>query len=52
MNADYREKILASIPLGRLGNVQEAAEVACFLLSPSATYITGHVMHMDGGVAM
>lgn len=33
MNADYRDKILASIPLGRLGNVQEAAEAACFLLS-------------------
>jgi 3-oxoacyl-[acyl-carrier protein] reductase len=52
MNAEYREKILASIPLGRLGNVKEAAEVACFLLSPSAAYVTGHVMQMDGGVAM
>src|SRR5881396_1485068 len=43
MNAEYREKILAQIPLGRLGNVQEVAEIACFMLSDSARYITGQV---------
>lgn len=52
MNADYREKILASIPLGRLGNVQEVAEIAAFMLSPSAAYITGQVIQPDGGVAI
>lgn len=52
MNADYRDKILESIPLARLGNVGEVAEIACFLLSPSASYITGAVIHADGGVAM
>lgn len=52
MNADYREKILASIPLGRLGNVQEIAEIAAFMLSPSAAYITGQVIQPDGGVAI
>ncbi len=52
MNADYREKILAQIPLGRLGNVQEAAEIVCFLLSDSARYITGQVIQADGGLAM
>lgn len=52
MNADHREKILAQIPLGRLGNVQEVAEIACFLLSPSAAYITGQVIQPDGGLAM
>ena len=52
MNEEYREKILAQIPLGRLGNVTEVAEIACFLLSGSATYITGHVLHADGGIAM
>lgn len=52
MNADFREKILASIPLGRLGNVQEVAEIACFMLSPSAAYITGQVIQPDGGLAM
>lgn len=52
MNAEYREKILSQIPLGRLGNVQEVAEIACFLLSDSARYITGQVIQPDGGLAM
>ena len=52
MNAEYREKFLSMIPLGRLGNVQEVAEIACFILSPSAAYITGQVIQADGGLAM
>ncbi len=52
MNADYREKFLSMVPLGRLGNVQEVAEIACFMLSPSAAYITGQVIQADGGLAM
>ena len=52
MNAEFREKILTQIPLARLGNVQEAAEIVCFLLSDSATYITGQVIQADGGLAM
>ncbi len=52
MNADYREKFLSMIPLGRLGNVQEVAEIACFMLTPSAAYITGQVIQADGGLAM
>jgi 3-oxoacyl-[acyl-carrier protein] reductase len=52
MNAEHREKILAQIPLGRLGNVQEVAEIACFMLSDSARYITGQIIQPDGGLAM
>jgi 3-oxoacyl-[acyl-carrier protein] reductase len=52
MNAEYREKYLSMIPLGRLGNVGEVAEIASFLLSPSAAYITGQVIQADGGLAM
>ncbi len=52
MNAEFREKILSQIPLGRLGNVQETAEIVCFLLSPSAAYITGEVLNVNGGLAM
>jgi 3-oxoacyl-[acyl-carrier protein] reductase len=52
MNADYREKFLSMIPLGRLGNVNEVAEIACFMLSPAAAYITGQVIQADGGLAM
>ena len=52
MKDESREKILASIPLGRLGNVDEVAQIACFLLSPAAAYITGEVLQADGGVAI
>ena len=52
MNAEYREKILSQIPLGRLGNVDEVAQIACFLLSDAAKYITGQVVQADGGLAM
>jgi 3-oxoacyl-[acyl-carrier protein] reductase len=52
MNHEFREKILAQIPLGRLGNVTEVAEIACFMLSDSARYITGQVIQPDGGLAM
>jgi 3-oxoacyl-[acyl-carrier protein] reductase len=40
------------IPLGRLGNVREVAEIVCFMLSDSARYITGQVVQADGGLAM
>jgi 3-oxoacyl-[acyl-carrier protein] reductase len=52
MNAEYREKYLAMIPLGRLGDPAEVAEIVCFMLSPSAAYITGQVIQADGGLAM
>lgn len=52
MNEEYREKISAEIPLGRLGSTQEVAEIACFLLSDSAKYITGQVIQVDGGLVM
>lgn len=40
------------IPLGRLGEPTEVAEVACFLLSDAASYMTGQVLHVDGGLWM
>lgn len=52
MNEEYRDKILASIPLARLGTVDEVAQIACFMLSPAAAYITGQVIQADGGVAI
>jgi 3-oxoacyl-[acyl-carrier protein] reductase len=52
MNADFREKILAQIPLGRFATIDETAQIVCFLLSDSARYITGQVIVADGGLAM
>ena len=52
LNEEYQTKITEMIPLGRFGNVQEVAEIAAFLLSDSARYITGQVIQADGGLAM
>jgi 3-oxoacyl-[acyl-carrier protein] reductase len=52
LNDEYQAKLLEMIPLGRLGNVQEVAEITCFMLSDAARYITGQVIQADGGLAM
>ncbi|MFQ5870510.1 MAG: 3-oxoacyl-[acyl-carrier-protein] reductase [Candidatus Zixiibacteriota bacterium] len=49
---DAKEAYLKSIPLKRPGKPEEVAEVICFLASESAAYITGQVIHVDGGLLM
>jgi 3-oxoacyl-[acyl-carrier protein] reductase len=49
---DLVERALDLIPLGRLGQVQEVAHLVTFLASERATYITGEVIRVDGGLAM
>jgi 3-oxoacyl-[acyl-carrier protein] reductase len=43
-------KLVRSTPLRRLGTVEEIAEVALFLISPAAAFITGHTLVADGGI--
>ena len=38
-----------AIPMGRLGDPEEVAEVACFLTSNESSYVTGHGLVIDGG---
>ncbi len=45
MDADFK----SAIPLGRYGTVDDIGQIACFLASPLATYITGTVLVADGG---
>jgi len=52
LTEDYRKKLLEQIPLQRFGQVKELAQVAAFLLSDEAQYITGQVIQIDGGLAM
>jgi 3-oxoacyl-[acyl-carrier protein] reductase len=42
----------AQIPLGRLGTTDEVAAAACYLASDEASYITGHVLAVNGGMYM
>lgn len=40
------------IPFGRFGKAEEVAKAVCFLASEDASYITGQVLHVDGGMGM
>jgi 3-oxoacyl-[acyl-carrier protein] reductase len=50
VSAEQREKLLTSIPLGRIGNPEEVAQAVLFLCSPEAGYITGQVLRVNGGM--
>jgi 3-oxoacyl-[acyl-carrier protein] reductase len=47
-----REAMLAQIPLGRMGRPEDVADVVAFLASEQAAYITGQVIHVNGGMYM
>jgi 3-oxoacyl-[acyl-carrier protein] reductase len=46
---DSKKKSMAAIPMGRYGEAEEFGRVAAFLLSPSAAYMTGATVQVDGG---
>jgi 3-oxoacyl-[acyl-carrier protein] reductase len=47
-----KQKYLASIPLGRAGTIEDVANAVKFLVSDDASYITGHVLAVNGGMYM
>lgn len=49
---DIVKRLNENIPLGRWGSIEDVANAAAFLASDEAAYITGHVLTVDGGLAM
>jgi len=51
--AEYQAEVVKRIgvPAGRIGRAEEVANVACFLASDAASYVTGSVIHVDGGLS-
>jgi len=49
---EVKSSMLAQIPLGRLGQAEEVANVIVFLASDAAGYMTGQTLHVDGGMYM
>jgi NAD(P)-dependent dehydrogenase (short-subunit alcohol dehydrogenase family) len=50
-NPEEREQMLKAVPMARMGEPEEVAESVIWLCSDSASFITGHVMPIDGGLA-
>ena len=51
-NPEHRERMLSRIPLGRFGTAEEMAGAIRYLISPQASYITGHTLMLDGGLTV
>ena len=49
---DVREKLIGALPLGRFGTKQDIAQLALFLVSDAAAYVTGSLMVCDGGQSL
>lgn len=49
---EHRERMLTRIPIGRFGTAEEMAAAIRYLVSPQASYITGHTLVLDGGLTV
>jgi len=52
LSEDFRREAIKQIPLGRLGTPADVANAVAFLASEEASYITGHVLNVNGGMLM
>ncbi|MDP6118991.1 MAG: 3-oxoacyl-[acyl-carrier-protein] reductase [Planctomycetota bacterium] len=52
LSEELKNDATGAIPLGRFGQPEEIADAVAFLASDNAGYITGHVLQVDGGIAM
>ncbi len=52
LSDDFKQNAVKMIPLGRVGTTQDVASAVSFLASDEASYITGHVLNVNGGMLM
>ena len=52
LSEEFKQSAVKTIPLGRVGSPVDVASAACFLASEEASYITGHVLNVNGGLLM
>ncbi len=52
LSEEQRNALIQKIPLGRLGQAEDIAHAVAFLASPDAAYITGAMLHVNGGMYM
>ena len=52
LSEEQRAQLVREIPLGRMGEAEDIAEMVLFLASPSAGYISGQTLHVNGGMYM
>src|SRR5712664_855059 len=52
LSDEFKQNAVKTIPLGRVGAPTDVANAVCFLASDDASYITGHVLNVNGGLLM
>ena len=52
LSEEFKQTAVKMIPLGRVGTAEDVASAVCFLASEEASYITGHVLNVNGGMLM
>ncbi len=52
LSEEFKQTAAKQIPLGRVGTPEDIASAVCFLASEEASYITGHVLNVNGGMLM
>jgi 3-oxoacyl-[acyl-carrier protein] reductase len=52
LSDEFKQTALKAIPLGRVGTPEDVANAVCFLASEETSYVTGHVLNVNGGMLM